>query len=104
MGAASVSIRRLCAARDARSAFRAAKGTGRVVALTGEARTGLALAFYRRQGGVGPAALGGFLDRGVNLTKAPVEVGDLAGGHLDLGRKNRVLRLKDRRGLSPRAD
>jgi hypothetical protein len=41
-------MRRLWAAREARSALRAAGGsTGRLVSLTGEARTGPALAFYR---------------------------------------------------------
>src|SRR6267154_195201 len=38
MGAASVSMRRLWAAREARSAWRVARSTGRLVSLTGEAR------------------------------------------------------------------
>jgi len=37
--------------------------SGGLVSLTGEPRTGPALAFHGRQGRVGPAALGGFLDR-----------------------------------------
>jgi hypothetical protein len=63
MGAASVSIRRLCVAREARSAFRAGGVTGRLVSITGEARTGLVLGFHGRQGGIGLATLRRFLDR-----------------------------------------
>jgi hypothetical protein len=48
-------------------AFRLEEGGGRLVSLTGEARTGLTLPFHRGQGGGSPAALGGFLDGLVNL-------------------------------------
>jgi hypothetical protein len=37
------------------------------------------LAFHGRPGGVGLAALGGFLDCHVNLAQTPVEVGDVVG-------------------------
>jgi hypothetical protein len=61
-------MRRLWAAREARSALKAARSTGRLVSLTGEARTCLALAFYRGERRIGPAPLGGFLDGRFNLT------------------------------------
>src|SRR5258708_39757460 len=93
MGAASTSACRPLAASWARSALRAA-GTGRLVSLTSEPRTGPALAFHGRQGGVGLATLRRFLDRAVNLSKTPVEVGDGLGRHLDPGGKRRVPRLK----------
>jgi hypothetical protein len=79
----------------ARSALRAAKeGSGGLVSLTGKPRTGPALAFHSRQGGVGLATLRRFLDRAVNLSKTPVEVGDVVGSHLDTSRQGRVLRLE----------
>src|SRR5258707_13249297 len=92
IGAACVSIRRLCAAREARPAFRVAN-TGFPVSLISEPRTGPALAFHGRQGGVRLSPPGGFLDREVDLIKPPVEVGDGVGGHLDPSRKGCVLRL-----------
>jgi hypothetical protein len=49
--------------------------------------TGLELAFYRRQGGVGLDAFGLFLNDGCHLIKRPAEVGDVAGGHLDSRRE-----------------
>jgi len=52
-----------------------------------QARTGLALALDRRKRGRGPAALGSFLDRGIDLAESPVEVRDRVGHNLDPGRK-----------------
>jgi hypothetical protein len=73
--------------------FDGGQSTGRLVSLTGEARTGPALAFHGRQGGVGLAALGRFLDGRINLTEPPVEAGDVAVRNLDPRRKGRVLPL-----------
>jgi len=61
-------------------------------------RAGPALPFHGRQGDIGPAALGRLLDSGVNLAKAAVEVCNLAGSDLDLGRKGCILRLDGREG------
>jgi hypothetical protein len=55
------------------------------------------LPLHGGQSGIGAAALGGFLDRGVDLAKAPVEIGDLVGLDVDLGSQRRVLRLDGRR-------
>jgi hypothetical protein len=62
------------------------RSAGRLVSLTGEPRTGPALAFHGRQGGVGLATVRRFLDHAVNLSKTPVEVGDVVGSHLDTSR------------------
>src|SRR5258708_21460050 len=82
IGAASVSIRRLCAAREARSAFRVAN-TGFPVSLISEPRTGPALAFHGRQGGVRLSPPSPFLGREAHLIKPPGDVDDGVGGPLD---------------------
>jgi len=94
IGAASVSIRRPCAATEARSALRVARldSLPRSCAHP-RGSHGLALGFYGRQGGVGPAALGRFFDHLVDLVQTPVEIGDFAGRHLDPGPERGVLRL-----------
>jgi len=69
---ASVSICRPLAATLARSALRVAKVcAGLPVSLIHETGTSPALPFNGGEGGVGLAALGRLLDRGVDLAEAP---------------------------------
>src|SRR5262249_34374151 len=78
------------------SAFRleGCQGTGLAVSFIHERTAGPALAFYRREGCIGAAALGGFLDRGVNLPKAPVEIGDDMNRTFQLGGEGGIPRLE----------
>ncbi len=54
--------------------------------LTSKHRTGPPLAFHGIKGGPGPGAPYRRRDNGGALVEPPVEVGDLAGGNLYLGR------------------
>ena len=60
------------------------QSTGLPVSLIHERAAGLPLPVHGGQSGIGAAALGGFLDRRVDLVEASVEIGDLVGLDVDL--------------------
>jgi hypothetical protein len=79
--------------------LRTAQRSRGLVSLTGEARTGLALAFRRGEHRIGPAPLGGFLDCAINPAEAPVEVGN-CGGQPRSGRQSAPIKsVQPCRGL-----
>jgi hypothetical protein len=92
------------AAREARFGLQACQATRLPVSLIHEPRTGPALTFHRRQGGVCLPPLCSFLDRHVNLAEPPVEVGDRVGCHLDPGDQGRVLRFEPGHSRAALAD
>src|SRR6266446_10299222 len=63
------------------------KGGAFMLALVRERRPALALPLNRRERRIGPAALGGLLDREVDLVKPPIEIGDRMGLDIDTGRQ-----------------
>jgi hypothetical protein len=65
-----------------------------------ECGSGLALPLDRRERGIGPAPLGGFLDRRLNLTEPPADVRNVVGYHLDPGGKGCLLGFYGPRGRS----
>ena len=96
MGAASVSATRPLAATPARSALRAAKGTRRLLPLTSETLTCVALPFHGSQGGLRLPPLSGGSNGRVDLPYLPVEIGDPPGRYLDPGVDVGALHLDSR--------